>query len=803
MRRDLLGAFAVIVVAAVYLSPALVDGAVFAPFDIANQLSGLTSGLSPVVHNHLDGDLATQMLSWNTLDWRLVHSGQFPLWNGYEALGMPQFLNFESSVLSLPDLVGYLVPLRDSFLVVVFVKLSLAGTGTYLFTRVAGGRPVAAWFAGVTYMLSGPFSGWVGWSMADVFAWAGFVAAFAVLAYRERGRPRYVVLLAVSVAFSVYGGFPEANLLLGVALGAVALVTGLVHLLRSRPPAWDGLARVAGACLAGAALSAPLWLPGISVLRTAARTKEAGLPALGLRDGVLTLFPGWNGLPTGAVPTSFGPVNYYETVSYVGIAALVLAIAAVVVLRRTALVVGLAVAGLGCAVATYGIFGFDPAHELLKAAGATSLGVGRSRILLAFVLAVLAGLGIEAMLVALAPRHRQPVERRREVLVDEPGRGPAVASDIAWARAYGDVLLGAALAVAVAVAVAAVVAATSKLPAAEHRARMASLLWPCVVTGATLALAGVVWLATRTVESRPRPVLRFGVVAVLLGGQAAYLAGTSGELNSYSHAFFPQDPATTELAADVGGALVGIDTGNLSDVASWGGVGFYPNVNVGYQVRQFTAHDPVFPLEYYSWPGTPAFGQSIVNLFAPSITTAAEAREYGIGFILAAARLARPAGTDFVATFAGVSLYRVPGAAQFSLAAAPAGASIGAITHPTERAWTVEVDTPAPATLVLHLTALDGWHVDAGGRPLAVRPYGTLMEQVVVPAGSHVLDVWYWPSELTTGIWLAAGGAFALLLWCSAAALLRRRSPARPRPAPAGAPPDPAGGSWPLGKESP
>jgi hypothetical protein len=787
-RRDLVAVLALLAVVVVYLSPALRDGGTFAPFDLANQLSGLTSNLSPAIHNHLDGDIATQVVPWYTLDWRLVHAGQFPLWNGYEALGMPQFLNFESSVLSLPDLVGYLVPVRDAYLVVVAVKLALAGTGTYLFARVLGLRPSAAFLAGTTFMLSGPFAGWLGWSLADVMAWSGFVAAFTVLAYRHGARLRYVVLLAIAVAFSVYGGFPEANVLL-IGAGAVAgFVFAAGRLVTRRPLAGAGLGRVAAGAVAGVALSAPLWLPGAQVLQAAARAAETPVPGLGLHALVVDIFPGWYGLPTSSTP-GFGPVNYYESVGYVGIAALVLVIAAVVVLWRDPRVLGLAAAGAACVVAVYGVAGVHPVQSLASSIGASSLGVDRARLVLAFVLAVLAGFGLDATITALRPRARRASLHGRPLppVVQPPVvEGPAVVSDARWSRRFGDVLLGTALAVAVLTAALAIVGVTSNLPPADHRARVDALLWPCVVAGGTVAVAAVVWVATRTREARRRRVLHLGVLAALIGAQAAYLGWASGGLNSYSHTFFPSTAATDSYTAAVGDSLVGIDGNNPTDVRSWAGVGFYPNVNMGYEVRQFTGHDPVLPAAYLDWPGSPPASTSTVNVFAPDIDSATEARLYGIGYILASVRLPPPPGTVPVTTFAGVRLYRVPDASQVAFAAdAPAGARVERVAQGTDRSLTAVVDTPAAATLVLHITDLPGWHVTSDGTDLRVRPDGNLMQQVTVPAGHHTLQIWYWPGRLTTGIWLAAAATLLLVLWAGGAAgarHLRRRSADRQDP---------------------
>jgi hypothetical protein len=791
-RRDIAGVCFVLAVVAIYLSPALEDGGVFGPFDLQTHLSGLTAGIYPTVHNGIDGDIVTQMFPWYALDWHAVHAGQFPLWNDYSLLGMPQFLNFESATLSLPDLVGYLFPLRDAFLVVVAVKLAIAGTGTYVFARVVAVRPAGAAFAGVTFMLSGVFSTWIGWSMADVFAWAGYLAAFAVLAYRHPRRWRYVVLLAMACAFSVYGGFPEGSVLLAGGLAVLFAGGAIATVVRSRRLSTAGVVRVACGLAAGAALSAPLWLPGIQLISMSSRVQESLRVELALHTSVLALVPGYLGRPLSGSP-GFGPTNYYETVSYVGIFAIVLALAALWRFRSRPLVVGLGAALLVTLAMTYEIGGIQPFARLANALGVGTIALWRVRMVTAFLVAVLAGLGLDGALHALArgriapsdltsPPSPEPASATASTVatVCTVASGPTVATGARSSRRYGQALLGAALLVAGTMAYVAFNGLSGALTTAQHRARVASLLWPCVVTGAALLLAVVVFVVSRSAPPRPGKVLRAAVVAVLLGGQTAYLVGFGDDLNTYSHTFFPTTPATAELQSLVGQGLVGLDAPN-THVRRFGGIGFYPNVNIGYALRQFNGADPLLPEEYFeNWPT--ATGGRGSNEFNPDITSAALARRYGIEFILAYDRLPAPAGTKFVARILGQDLYSVPGAAQFYLPAPPAGAEVTSTTHPGNYSWTVNLHTPVPTTLVLAVTALPGWHVTSDGRALAVHTYGGFMESVTVPAGRQTLEAWYWPERLSEGIGLAVVALVVLVLapvLLLGAASLRRRGSRR------------------------
>src|SRR5271154_3794760 len=104
-----------------YLSPALKDGAQFVPTNIGqvySPLTHLTAGPLPF-HNNINSDVVTNNLPWEVFDWRTVRAGELPLWNSLSGTGLPQLFNFQSAPLSLPILVSYLLPLSWMSLVVI------------------------------------------------------------------------------------------------------------------------------------------------------------------------------------------------------------------------------------------------------------------------------------------------------------------------------------------------------------------------------------------------------------------------------------------------------------------------------------------------------------------------------------------------------------------------------------------------------------------------------------------------------------------------------------------------------------
>jgi hypothetical protein len=742
-RSDLLAVTVLVLAAGAFLSPAVVDGTSFGGFDLDTSLTGLGAGLYPVIHNHGNGDAVSQMISWNALDWRMIHAGHFPLWNDYSGLGMPEFLNFESSVLSLPDLVSYLVPLRDAFLVVVFMKFVIAGTGAYLCARVLALRVPAAMFAGVTFMFSGAFANWVTWPLSDVVAWAGWIAAFVILAYRTR-RGFALLGLALSVAFSVFGGFPEANITMLLVLGAFFAAGGIASLVVGRPISVAGLGRVALGTIAGAALSAPLWLPGLQVLSGSHRETEGLYKGLPLKTLPLLFTQGYFGEPFGG-PTTFGLTrwNYYETVAYVGVPALAFGLVALFG-RRRVLVVGLAVAVLVGFAATYEPVSFHPFFSIVNRIGGLSqVRFERTRAMTSFAIAMLAAVGFDECWTLV--RGRERVRR-------------------AW------LAFGVTGVVVVAVAIKTVSSTVADPRLAPHRR---ALVAPLVLV-ALLVLVGIaIAIARRRSPGSSRTVCWVGMGAIL-AAQGAFLLVAGVGIPSYSHAFYPATPAVRSLQSLVGTNLVGLDAGNTTSVKSFGHVGFYPEVNIGYRIRLFAIHDPLVPSAYFtSWPvhaAAPARGG--VGLFVPNVDSAPLARMYGISYILAGPHLAPPSGTVKVAVLADETLYRVPGAARFGFDE-PSVDRVVSVHGSTATGFTIQTTGTVRGKLLMRVTAVPGWHVAVDGRPERLAASG-VMESVWLSPGSHRVTLEYRPDRFVVGLAVAAGTALAAGT-AAAAVLFRRR----------------------------
>ena len=730
-RSDLLALALLLLVALALLSPALKDGFAFGPFDFDLSLSALTHGQLRGIHSPYNGDAVSQMVAWNTLDWRMIHHGQFPLWNSYSGLGMPQFLNFESSVLSLPDLVSYLFPLNAAFSVVVLMKLLIAGSGAYLLARVLRLRPIAALFAGVTFMCSGAFASWVTWPLSDVAAWSGWILGLALLVLRGEGPRATLAALAVAVAFSIYGGFPEGNVLFGI----VALVVLVVYLaltwVRDRWLPLRATVRLVGASAVGIAAAAPLWLPGLEIIAAAHRTSEGHYAALPLRSMPLLFSQGFYGLPFGSNDTLFQlhHWNYYETVAYVGIVALVLALLAILGGWREPIVVALTTALVVAVGIAYQPADFHPLQSLLNSSPTlAAVRFERIRVFVDFLLAILGAYGLHYLVV----RFETAGARRRFGL---------------------STTLGAAL-----VSVSAALTLHERLSAVARAERIHALIWPL---GLSVVLIG----AALVTLAPPTPRRAQLVAGVLLVAETSFLVFSGVGLYTYTANVFPTTPAVQALAARVGGALVGLDGGNTTNVRAFSHIGFYPNVNIGYGVRLFGIHDPLIPKSYFaSWPFPSAAPEAGgVGLFVPAINSVPLAQRYGISYVLVAPGLSVPTGMVPVATIAGERLVAVPESTTFSYAN-PRTGSVSRLALGANGAATMVAKSAQVSEFVFHLTYLPGWHVTVDGRPATLLTVNHVMFGVVLPAGTHHLSVNYWPRPLTEGIAIALIALVLLVL---------------------------------------
>ena len=744
-----------VVAALSVLGPVLAHGSSFGSFDVLSQF-GVLQQHGVVVHNLQAGDQSDQIIPWATLAWTQVHHGQLPLWNPYEALGMPLAFNWQTAAFSLPSLIGYLFPLRLAFTVQVIVTLVIAGTGMYVLGRVMRLGILACIFAATIFELSGPMLGWLGWPHAAVLAWSGWLFAAALLVVRSKHAVQPIAFLALMIAATIYAGQAEVLTLVGLAL-----LLFLVVLLAQRTPFFGGSGPIRAPVIdlslgvvTGAALGAPLLLPGFQVISGSQRAVPGGdpaeilngNPALPLHNLFHVVFQGFDGLPI-AGSHWFGYIGgYSETAAYVGVIALVLAVTAVAVGRRPRHeVIALGVLTLAMAVIAF----VSPVVSGLSRLPLIGTVLWQRAILpLVFSLALLAGVGMNA----LVRSHDERAVRR-------------------WTGA-GFVL--------VAVLLSAVwIFGRGHLPTDEASIRADSFIWPAIETAVGLAVVGVLaWTHRGSGENVHRggsSRIRVGRLAgvSLLACETAFLLASGAPLWSSSSTPFAPTPAEAALKSAVGSSAVGLG-GSLCFFPP--GLGFPENSQVAYGVQELALYDPMIPSAYYSsWKALTHESAGIPNdsVYCPGVNTAALARLYGISYVLERVGTPGPQGGEFDKSVGDEDIYRIPNAGAATLTPLTADGKLppdGApsrsvrVTHPNPASWKLTTDAHSPQVLRLRLTDVPGWHASIDGRPVTLRRFAGVMLQVEVPPGRHTVELRYWPAAFTVGIILASGAVVGLLV---------------------------------------
>ena len=555
---DVLGVLWIVAAACLALVPALVHGPYFGAFDFLSKY-GLTTRSGVVIHNFAIQDQSDEVVPWITLAWTQVHHGHLPLWNPFEALGMPLAFNWGSGAFSLPALVSYLTPLRAVYWVQILVSLIVGGTGAYFFGRVLRLHPVACAFAGTTWVLSGPFFGYLGLPDTSVMSWAGWQFAAVVLIFRGTRRFRSIVLLAVTLAFSILAGNPQIEVVIALALGVfvVVMLLSRTRALHGSGPIRRPVVDLVVASVAGGALAAPLILPGLQLANASIRNISPYGSANPITQVLATIFQSFWGQP---IPGSFLNAQdfYPEQWVYVGALALGLSIVAVAIRWRRPAVVGLAAAVVVTAAASV----LQPADSLL--ADLPLVGHSwwsRSLIPLAFCLAMLAAVGLDAVL-------RQS-ERRRAARWSLGVFGAmAVALGLIWLFGRGS------------------------LPPHDAHVRAASFVWPAVSTAVGIAVFGTMVVIDRRPVGRAwgrQGLRRLALVGAgsLLICQTVFLIVLDGPLPSSSSTPYQTTPGVTALQRAVGTSLVGLGeaSGGLT-------LGLAPDANIPYGVHRIRGVRP-------------------------------------------------------------------------------------------------------------------------------------------------------------------------------------------------------------------
>ena len=757
--HELLGIGWIVAAAIAVLLPALVHGSSLGPYDVLARF-GLSRQPGVAIRD-LHGDQITQMIPWTQLAWTQVHQGHLPLWNSYSGLGMPLAFNWQSATFSVPAIVGYLVPLRLAFTFQVLTTLVVAGSGGYVLGRVLKLGALPSALIGTAFELSGAFMFWLGWPIGSVLSWTGWLFAGVLLVMRGTNRARTVAFFALILACAIYAGQPDALVVLAgsvVLFALVLLVTRLPIFNGSGPLARPVVDLLLGSAF-GAALAAPLLLPGYQIASGAIRTVEGSTfgrqTTFSVQDLGHLALSGLNGIPNELSLHLF--VNNPNI--YLGVIVIVLAITAIALSRRRPEIIALIAVVVVMGVIAF-LQSFDDLIHLVP--GLQAVRWYRAVVPMVLAISVLAGVGLE--LIVSSYRDRQV----RIWL----GAGFVVSSGclvVAWALGLPHLTSG------------------------EVWTRDLAFLWSAAQT--VVGLLGVAALTRASGQRRSNNFSRRApriVAASFLACVTVFLVFSGETLWHSSPTYVTTTPAITTLEKTVGSSLVGFGSKKCFAVP---GLGIYPDANDLYGIHELAIYDPMLPRSYFiSWgqatrrPPNSA-GVPLISSYCPAITSAAIARVYGVSYVLQASDRPGPKGGILDKHLGDENLFRIPGAGPATLTPIPKSGelpptrAVGVavpVTYPGPSSWKVVTNAPTNQVLRLRLTAVPGWHASIDGKPLSLKPFTAVMVQARIPSGRHVIELHYWPTAFTAGIAMAVVGVIGLAGWVLVDEL-RRRPDRNPR----------------------
>lgn len=399
--------------AALFLSPALLTGRYLSPADMlldSYPWREVRPGDWEGPSNNLLVDSAVQFEPWLAYSAKRLREGSLPLWNPNNMLGAPFLGNMQSGIFYPLNWPYFVWP--DPWMLVVraWLKLFIAALGMYVLVReVLKIGPLAAGVAALTFTFGAFMTVWLLHPHTATVIWLPWLW-WGTACLVERPGARRAALLAAFVGVHMLAGHPET----AYHMGQATALFMLFHAWQTGPLNVKRLTRIVGwwasAYLLGVLVSAVQLLPfleysqvSMAVLR---REERQMTPFFVPFHYAWTAFsPDLFGNP--ALKTQWGaPINYNEANNYSGIFPLLLAPFAFLApdrkQRRSAIFLVIAI------LLTLGIVHGWPliSDAAFLLPGMRLVLNNRMVMLIEFALALLAALGVHGLLSALPERGR-------------------------------------------------------------------------------------------------------------------------------------------------------------------------------------------------------------------------------------------------------------------------------------------------------------------------------------------------------------------------------------------------------------
>lgn len=267
--------------------------------------------------------------------------GHIPTWNRYAFSGYPLLGSSQGGVFYFPHVLYGLMDPRRAFAWLAVAHMAVAGLGARALAKRLWHGEFAGLIAGLAYTLSSFAIG----RLAQPVTWAGYAflpwALWAVDHVIEHRQAIWFVATAASLAMVAFDGHPQLYWIASTATVFYATVRALANGESTwRERGHDAVAAFGAVALGGA-------LAAMQLLPSAAYAPISGRPRLTLAQAMTYAYPGTH-LPLLGFPYLFGATDRVvpytdeykgswaarELIGYVGLGALVLAVAGITLAWR-------------------------------------------------------------------------------------------------------------------------------------------------------------------------------------------------------------------------------------------------------------------------------------------------------------------------------------------------------------------------------------------------------------------------------------------------------------------------------------
>jgi len=298
---------------------------------VAIPVAVFAGGAALVGHPLLSGDNLIQSYPLRVLVGTELSHGQWPLWDPFIWSGTPLMTGLNAGAFYPTTLLFAILRPATAWIICQIFASGSVGVGMYLFLRITGPGPWAAFLGALTCAFAGAIAaqGSVHMDMGEGFASLPWML-LAVRRALDDGRWRWCLLLAAGFALLILSGSPEAMLdvtILCVCFGLMRVVV--------QPSTWSRLVtRVPGGIAVGIGISAVVWLPALRFIDISQRASAGSAfaasysyPPRALVLGLVPFLEGGYGLFR--QPAYFGQSNLPEVAYYLGMLAVIATIALV------------------------------------------------------------------------------------------------------------------------------------------------------------------------------------------------------------------------------------------------------------------------------------------------------------------------------------------------------------------------------------------------------------------------------------------------------------------------------------------